>query len=171
MMEHAPSAHQAPVQHARSSEAGAHANHYTRLLAMTALSFIAMYVLMYAMVDRLGSVYANVNQVYMAGLMAAPMVLIELALMRSMYRNGTANLIIAALAVVALVGFFLAIRQQSAVGDSQFLRSMIPHHSGAILMCERASINDAEVQKLCREIIESQRREIAQMEAMLEHSR
>jgi len=45
---------------------------------MTALSFVAMYFLMYVMVNALDNVYMNFNQVYMAGLMAAPMVLIEL---------------------------------------------------------------------------------------------
>jgi uncharacterized protein (DUF305 family) len=145
-----------------------HASHYPRLLIMTVLSFIAMYILMYAMVDEFGSVYANINQVYMAGLMAAPMVLIELALMGSMYENRTANVAIVIVGVLALVGFFLAIRQQVAIGDTQFLRSMIPHHSGAILMCEKATIRDPELQKLCRQIIESQKAEIAQMKSMLQ---
>jgi hypothetical protein len=39
------------------------------------------------MVDRFANVYPNLNQFYMAGLMAAPMVLIELALMGHMYPN------------------------------------------------------------------------------------
>ena len=51
--------------------------HYGRLLLMTALSFVAMFILMYAMVDRFANVYANFNQVYMAGLMAALMAIIE----------------------------------------------------------------------------------------------
>ena len=144
-----------------------HANHYLRLLAMTVLSFLAMYVLMYAMVDEFASVYSNLNQAYMAGLMAAPMVLIELGLMWSMYKNRMANLIIAAVSVVALAGFFLMIRQQTAIGDIQFLRSMIPHHSGAILMCQNASINDPEIKSLCGDIISSQRAEIDQMRAKL----
>lgn len=147
-----------------------HNGHYPRLAAMTVLSFIAMYAMMYAMVDEFASVYANLNQVYMAGLMAAPMVLIELALMGSMYPNRTANVVIVVLGVVALIGFFLAIRQQTAIGDTQFLRSMIPHHSGAILMCQKAPLNDPEIKKLCGNIIESQRSEIAQMKAMLERS-
>lgn len=147
-----------------------HANHYIRLLAMTVLSFIAMYVLMYAMVDEFGSVYSNLNQVYMAGLMAAPMVLIELGLMWSMYNNRTVNLVIAAVSVVALAGFFLMIRQQTAIGDVQFLRSMIPHHSGAILMCQKASIDDPEIKMLCGEIIRSQRSEIDQMKSILQKS-
>lgn len=58
-------------------------------------------------------------------------------------------------------------RTQGLVGDRQFLRSMIPHHSGAILMCEQASIWDPELKLLCGNIITSQKQEIDQMKAML----
>ncbi len=58
-------------------------------------------------------------------------------------------------------------RTQGLVGDRQFLRSMIPHHSGAILMCEQASIRDPELKSLCGNIITSQKQEIDQMKAML----
>ena len=44
---------------------------------------------------------------------------------------------------------------------------MIPHHSGAILMCEQATLTDPEIKALCGEIVASQRKEIAQMEALL----
>lgn len=145
-----------------------HKIHYVRLLVMTVLSFISMYVLMYAMVDKLGNVYPNVNQTYMAGLMTAPMVIIEVLLMRTMYRNKIANISIVAVSVVALIGFFVAIRQQAAVGDNQFLKSMIPHHSGAILMCGKAPITDAEIKTLCQSIIKSQQNEIDQMRAILQ---
>jgi small-conductance mechanosensitive channel len=141
--------------------------HYIRLTVTAVLSFLAMYVLMYAMVDRLGDVYPNINQFYMAALMAAPMVLIELALMGSMYTNKAANAAIIAVSLVVLVGAWILIRQQSFVGDRQFLKSMIPHHSGAILMCERAPVQDAEIKKLCRSIVESQRSEIEEMRTIL----
>jgi hypothetical protein len=49
-------------------------HHHVHLAIMTALSFISMYVLMYAMVDRFANVYSNLNQFYMAGLMTAPLV-------------------------------------------------------------------------------------------------
>ena len=144
-----------------------HHNAYARLGVMTALSFIAMYILMYAMVNSFSNVFNNINQVYMAGLMAAPMVLIELLLMGSMYENKRLNVIIAAMAVVAMVGFFMLIRQQVAVTDRQFLRSMIPHHAGAILMCEQAAIQSPEVKELCRTIISSQEDEIRKMKQLL----
>jgi uncharacterized protein (DUF305 family) len=144
-----------------------HGKHYMHLGIMAVLSFIAMYILMYSMVDRFGNVYNSINQFYMAGLMTAPMVLIELAVMREMFKNKNANIAIVAVALVALAGFFFAIRQQAGVGDAQFLRSMISHHAGAVLMCEEAPIRRVEIKKLCQEIISSQRREIDQMKSLL----
>jgi uncharacterized protein (DUF305 family) len=134
---------------------------------MAALSFVSMYVLMYAMVDRYANVLHNINQAYMAGLMTSPMVVIELLLMRAMYENRKLTVLSGLIAAVALCGFFVAIRRQTAVSDEQFLRSMIPHHAGAILMCEQAKIRDAQVQDLCRRIISSQEAEISEMKAKL----
>ena len=54
--------------------------HYGRLLAMVGLHFAAMYALMYSMANSLADVYNNINQVYMAGLMTASMVVIEIPL-------------------------------------------------------------------------------------------
>jgi hypothetical protein len=151
-----------------SPEATIQQSHYPRFLLMVLLSFVAMFVLMYAMVDRLDNVHPNLNQFYMAGLMSAAMALIEIGLMRGMYPNGKVNAAIAAGGLVALLGFWLLIRQQTAISDRQFLHSMIPHHGGAILMCERAPIRDAEVRALCESIVAGQRAEIAQMKALLQ---
>jgi uncharacterized protein (DUF305 family) len=141
--------------------------HYSRLLLMAVLSFISMYVLMYAMVDRFTNVYVNLNQFYMAGLMAAPMVVIELALMGAMYHDRKRNAVIMTVSLIALSLFWIFIRQQSAITDKQFLRSMIPHHAGAILMCEKAPIRDPEIKQLCVAIISSQQSEIDLMKAKL----
>lgn len=145
----------------------AHQGHYGRLMVMVALSFVAMYTLMYAMVNRFENVFNNINQAYMAGLMAAPMLLIELALMRSMYPDKRHNTWFAIGAVLFMALCWFGIRQQLAVTDQQFLRSMIPHHAGAILMCEQAKLQDPKIQALCQEITASQRSEIAQMKALL----
>jgi hypothetical protein len=142
-------------------------SHYGRLLLMILLSFISMYVLMYAMVNSFANVYMSVNQVYMAGVMAAPMGAIELALMGGMYDDKRLNRLIVAGSLVALAVFWTLIRQQTMVADTQFLRSMIPHHAGAILMCEEAPVQDPEVRALCKQIISSQQTEIDQMKAKL----
>ena len=144
-----------------------HKHPYNKLLWMAVLSFIAMYILMYAMVNTMSNVFMNISQFYMAGLMASPMVIIELLLMRTMYMNKKLNMLLIVISVVLLLIFFVFIRQQAAVGDKQFLKSMIPHHAGAILMCEEANITDPEIKKLCEEIRESQLREIDQMKAKL----
>lgn len=144
-----------------------HGSHYKALAMMGVLSFISMYILMYSMVNAFENVFTNVNQVYMAGLMTAPMIIIEILLMRSMYMNKQLNLVIIGFSAVALIAFYMSIRKQAFVSDKQFLKSMIPHHAGAILMCENANIQDPEIKKLCEEIVASQQREIAQMKAKL----
>lgn len=147
-----------------------HARAYSRLAVMALLSFAAMYFLMFAMVDRLDNVIMNVNQVYMAVLMAAPMVLIELALMTSMYMDRTRNAVIAVAALVIGVSAYVAIRAQAGIGDREFARSMIPHHASAILMCNEAPISSAEIRELCHGpngIVASQQREIEQLKAFL----
>ena len=144
-----------------------HENHYPRLVAMVLLSFIAMYVLMYAMVDRFSNVFMSLNQVYMAALMAAPMAAIEIAVMRSMYQDRRSNAVVLAGATLVFLLAWFGIRQQTAIGDTQFLRSMIPHHAGAILMCREAPVTDPRIQQLCGTIIESQQREIDEMRSLL----
>jgi hypothetical protein len=141
--------------------------HYRHLFMMLGLSFVAMYGLMYAMVNSLGNAYANINQVYMAGLMTAPMALLELWIMRSMYTNKRWNAAIAATGAITGMLCWILIRQQAAVTDTQFLRSMIPHHGGAILMCEEAQLRDASIRELCKSIITSQQAEIDQMKRLL----
>jgi uncharacterized protein (DUF305 family) len=145
-------------------------SHYRHLLVMTVISFVAMYVLMYAMVNTFENVHMNVNQFYMAGLMAASMVIIEVAIMMAMYHDKRLNVAIILAGCIALAGFWVMIRQQTAVSDRQFLRSMIPHHAGAILMCRKAAIRDAEIKSLCENIVSGQQSEIDQMTAKAEGS-
>lgn len=141
--------------------------HYKKLALMAVLSFLAMFILMYSMVNQLQNVFINVNQFYMAGLMTAPMVGIEIAIMGMMYKDKKLNYSIMAMSLVVLIGCYFGIRKQAAVNDKQFLKSMIPHHAGAILMCEGANITDPEVKKLCESIIAGQQAEIKQMKAKL----
>ena len=76
-------------------------NHYLRLVGMIVLSFISMYVLMYSMANSFADVYNSLNQVYMAGLMTAPMVVIELWLMSSMYKQKRLNAVVIAASIAA----------------------------------------------------------------------
>ena len=151
----------------QSSEEQMSKGHYGRLLVMTAISFIAMFTLMYAMVDRISNVYLNANQIYMAGLMTAAMVIIELLVMSGMYNDKRRNALIIGAGVVALAACFGFIRRQTAVSERQFLRSMIPHHASALLMCKQTSLHDPELVKLCDSIIRGQQSEIELMTTKL----
>jgi uncharacterized protein (DUF305 family) len=142
--------------------------HYGTLALMAAIHFVAMYVLMYAMVDSYQQVVPNNNTLYMAALMTSPMLLIEVLLMRGMYPDRGKNAVVILAGLVLLIGAFAAIRKQAIVGDVQFLKSMIPHHSGAILMCRESSLSDQRVLDLCHGIVESQKREIEEMESLLD---
>ncbi len=141
---------------------------YVKLAVNLGLSLIIMYVAMFAMIWTLGEFIQNVNFFYMALVMWAPMAIVMLLTMGSMYQNKRLNVILYAAFAVTLLASFAAIRNQSLVGDRQFLKSMIPHHSGAILMCEQADISDPEIKNLCRNIIVSQKAEIARMKILLE---
>lgn len=140
---------------------------YSNLFLMAALSFISMYILMYIMVNEFANVYSNLNQLYMAGIMTIPMIFIELLLMRSMYDNKKLNAVISITSMTIFIALILFIRKQTAITDSQFLKSMIPHHASALLMCEQSSLQDPEIKKLCKSISSSQQSEIDFMKAKL----
>ena len=108
---------------------------------------------MYTMIATLSDFYLNINNVYMTLMMVAPMALVMLVAMRTMFPSDRMNLAIRLGAVIVFAAGFIAMRTQAAVGNEQFLRSMIPHHSGAILMCEQSSITDPEISTLCDQII------------------
>src|SRR4051812_8535069 len=80
---------------------------YVHFGIMLALSFVLMFGFMYAMVDRLANVYPNFNQTYMAGLMVAPMAVLELLLMGAMYPDKNLNRIIIGASLVVLLGCWI----------------------------------------------------------------
>jgi hypothetical protein len=143
------------------------ANPYRTLALAITVNFFIMFALTYAGVYRLEDVFVNLNRFYMAVLMVAPMIVVMLLFMSHMFENTRLNLIVMAVAGLVFVGTFVAIQRQVFVGDNQFLRSMIPHHSIAIKTCEYAKIDDPEIIELCEQIIESQEEEIAQMREIL----
>lgn len=139
-----------------------------KLALMTVLSFLAMYILMYMMVDRFENVFASVNQFYMVGSMTAAMVLIEVLVMGAMCKDGQSKAVIIGVSALALVLCIIGTRTQFAISEQDFLRSMISHHASALLMCEQnINLRDPEVKKLCGNILSSQQPEIDFMKSKL----
>jgi uncharacterized protein (DUF305 family) len=150
-----------------AAEHRSHSRPYRRLAVELAIDFAIMYLVMYTMIATLRDFHFNLNNVYMTLMMVAPMAVVMLVAMRSMFPSRRANLTVVSAAALVFVASFAGMRTQAAVGDREFLRSMIPHHSGAILMCREAAIRDPEIVALCHGIVESQAREIAQMNHLL----
>lgn len=133
------------------------------------LSLVVMYLVMYTMIDGWGDYRNNLNMFYMALTMWAPMGILMIALMGGMggmYRNSHMNIALYVVFAVLTIGSLWATRTQALINDRQFIQSMVPHHSGAILMCREAKLQDPELVQLCREISQGQRREIEQMNAI-----
>lgn len=145
-------------------EHAGHARPYLTFWIMMALSFVVMYAAMFTMIDGWADFRNNLNMLYMTITMWAPMGIIMLFAMRGMYPSKKTNLTMLVLFVVLAAGSFGATRTQALIDDRQFIASMIPHHSGAILMCRESFLVDPELLALCEEISAGQRAEIHQME-------
>lgn len=144
-------------------------NSYTKFVLMLTASFIAMYITMYLNTYEIDHVYFSLTRFYMSCLGIAAMAIIMFVAMRNMYQNKKKNIAIVVISIALFVSALgLARAQAPIVGDVLWMKAMIPHHSIAILTSERAAIKDPEVKKLAEGIIEAQRKEIAEMKAMIE---
>jgi uncharacterized protein (DUF305 family) len=144
------------------------ASHYRKLALTLSINAVLMFFITYAMIDTVDHFYVDINRVYMSLMMVAPMAMLMLFVMRGMYQNARLNAILHALFAGVFIVSFLLARTQTPVGNEQFLRSMIPHHSSAIVMCEQSSITDQQIVELCGQIAKAQEDEIAQMKNILE---
>ena len=134
---------------------------------MIAASTVVMFGLMYLNVYESAHIFFSETRLYMALVMGAAMAVVMLGFMLGMYSNNRLNVgIFVGSIVLFAVALWLA-RSQSTVDDVSWMKAMIPHHSIAILTSERANISDPRVQKLADQIVESQRREIAEMKALI----
>lgn len=141
---------------------------YGRLFIALGLSLIVMFPLTMAFINVWGDFYLNLSNFYMAVMMVAPMGLIMLFVMRGMFPNRRLNAgLVAGFVALFLLAFFVG-RQGVLVGNDQFLRAMIPHHSRAILVCEESSITNPEIVELCDQIIAAQKEEITIMKRIMD---
>jgi uncharacterized protein (DUF305 family) len=132
--------------------------------ASTALGFGAMYLNIYQP-DHL---YFSWNRLFMAMIMGGIMTAVMMLFMWGMYANTRANRAVLGIAAALFLSGLALARTQASIADIDWMKSMIPHHSIAILTSERAGISDPRVQELAAQIIESQRREIAEMKVLLQ---
>lgn len=140
---------------------------YRTFVLMVGTASVLMFGLMYLNTYRLDHVWFSQTRLFMTMIMAGSMTLVMLFFMRHMYRNRAANAALVVAGVALLAGGLWLVRSQATVGQVAWMEAMIPHHSIAILTSERADIRDPRVRTLADGIIETQRREIAEMEALI----
>ncbi|MBV2361214.1 DUF305 domain-containing protein [Thalassococcus sp. CAU 1522] len=133
------------------------------IVCSTVLMFCLMYLNSYA-VDH---VFFSQTRAWMALYMGAAMAVVMLGFMWTMYPGTKGKLAVLAASMTVFGAALYMVRSQSGVDDVAWMKAMIPHHSIAILTSERARIDDPRVAELAREIIEAQRREIAEMKALI----
>jgi hypothetical protein len=155
------------MNHAKEMNDEKGMNPYLKFGIMMGTSFVLMYAIMYLNVDVFDHIYLAPTRTYMTFLMIAPMAFTMLLFMWGMYKKKGWNYAILGAAVLTFVLCYAGLRQQTFVSDVQWMKAMIPHHSSAIMVSQKAHLKDPEAIKLAEEIIEAQEREIAQMKKMI----
>ena len=129
----------------------------------TGIMFVLMYQLVYAWDHALFSLTRFVGVLVMGCVMTAVM----LVFMWRMYRPDAAKIAVLAFAVIGGVALLAVNRSQALIGDRDFMKAMIPHHSIAINNARKADIRDPRVRYLADRITRDQVKEIAEMKMLI----
>jgi len=144
-------------------------NAYSKFASMIVTSTVVMFAFMYLNTYELDHLFFSETRAYMALVMGATMAVIMLGFMLRMYNNRKANISIFLGSAFVFVMSLWLVRSQATVGDVSWMKAMIPHHSIAIVTSERAHISDPRVRMLADSIIETQRKEIAEMKTLIKN--
>ena len=151
-----------------SSMSGHTHGKYGRFLLMILASAVVMYAVMYLNTYAWDHVYWSWTRFYITLMSAATMAVIMLLFMQKMYTDRAKNTMIYLGSLLLFVVGLWLVRSQALVGDVAWMKAMIPHHSIALLTSERAQIKGPRVRKLADGIIETQKREIAEMKGYIQ---
>lgn len=140
---------------------------YGTFIGVLGVSLVTMYFLAFQQIEQSAHFKWSLSVFWISLSMVSAMGIIMIGGMWKMMPDRRVNFALLAVFALVLLGAFTAGRFEAGVGDDAFLRSMIPHHSRAIHMCQQANLADHEVIQLCGQIVEAQREEIAQMERII----
>lgn len=141
---------------------------YWKFGAMIATSMVVMLGVMYLNSFEASHARWSETRFYMTFIMGAAMAVVMLSFMLGMYQNSKINTGIFVGSVLVFAVSLWLVRSQTTVGDQSYMKAMIPHHSIAILTSERANIADVRVRDLADGIIRAQRREIKEMNWLID---
>ena len=140
---------------------------YMKYFGMIIASAVLMFAVMYLNTYELDHVYFSETRLYMTILSTCVMAIVMLLFMMDMLKNKRMNTMIISASILIFAASFVLMRNQTTIGDIDYMEQMIPHHSVAILTSENAKIVDPRVRKLADDIIEAQKREINEMRTLI----
>lgn len=149
----------------KESHHGSYGKFFLMIATSTVVMFFLMYLHSYQILDH---AWFSETRLFMTLIMAAGMIVVMLLFMLGMYKNKKANIAILVGAAVLFASALYLVRSQVTVSGVDYMEGMIPHHSIAVLTSERAGIEDPRVRKLADDIIKAQRKEIKEMEWLIE---
>ncbi|MBO9681647.1 MAG: hypothetical protein J7502_03055 [Flavisolibacter sp.] len=123
---------------------------YRKFIVMMVLSFLIMYTVMFLNMGSSTHYHTSATRIYMAILMVAPMAVVMMLMMGKMYPDKKLNTAIILTGIVVFILALAGLRTQIPVGNVQYMKTMIPHHSSAIMVSKHADIKDPEVKKVIR---------------------
>ena len=161
--EHSSESDQQDAQHSKHTM-----KMYLQFGAMILTSMVVMYFVMFAGSWEWTHIRFSQSRIFMAITMGGTMGLVMLAWMLGMYKSTKGNIAVVAVSLLLVGGGIALDRTQATVNDTSFMRAMIPHHSLAITRSERFQNEDVRVCELAVEISEAQRREIDEMDWLIQ---
>lgn len=141
---------------------------YAKFFGMIITAAVFMFMVMYLNTYELSHIFFSEERLYMTILSTCVMAIVMLLFMLHMLKNKKMNISIILVSVVIFTSAFFLMRDQTTIDDVDYMQGMIPHHSIAILTSERANISDPRVRELADNIIEAQKKEIAEMKKLIE---
>lgn len=139
-----------------------------RFAVMIVVSTIIMFFLMYQLVYSWDHALFSLTRLVSSLVMGCVMTAVMLAFMWKMYHPNVAKIAVLAGAIVAGIGLLVVNRSQALVGDVNFMKAMIPHHSIAINNARKADIRDPRVRYLADRITRDQVKEITEMKMLID---
>lgn len=139
-----------------------------RFAAMIVTSTVIMFFLMYQLVYSWDHALFSLTRLVSSIVMGCVMTAVMLVFMWKMYQPRAMKIIVLATSVFGGLALLTINRDQSLIGDTDFMRAMIPHHSIAINNARKADIRDPRVRYLADRITRDQVKEIAEMNLLLQ---
>jgi hypothetical protein len=139
------------------------------ILVMFFGSFMIQYFVMsYIMTNSIKDVRDSIGKVYISLIMAILMSLLEI------FMHDTYNMMFSfnyyIFFIITLLIIFILYKKQIGINSKNYLKEMIEHHSMALLTSNEIlnKTKDEDVKKLANNIIETQTKEIKEMDLLLQ---